>query len=583
MFEDKTPRVILDGASDYERIYTHPVATIRADSIEEVADAFAAIEQALAKGRHAAGYFSYELGYALEGRLVPLLPRTRTLSLLWFGIFDRCLIAPAENRTKWPRTHAGLLAHEWDSEAHRAAFTHVQSLISAGDLYQANVSYRARFAFTGSPYAFYRQLKASSGASHCAFVNDGERQILSLSPELFFSLDADGRVTVKPMKGTAARGATAEADSQAISALRASDKECAENLMIVDLLRNDLSKVAVTGSVRVESLFEVETYPTLHQMVSTVSAKLASPQSVSSIVRALFPCGSVTGAPKLRAMEVIRDIETSNRGIYCGAIGHFAPDGAARFNVAIRTVTIAKGRGELGLGSAVVHDSRARAEYDECRLKAQFFETVRKPLQLIETLRFTPAEGFIRGPRHLARMERSAAALGLPFDCGRARAELAAVVRERRGDLRVRLLLHEDGRFGAEAQPLSDSPSLWRYAISPYRVDSRDPLAQHKTSRRGFYDRERDRMAAETGCDEVLFLNEEDELTEGSRSNVFIERNGYLFTPKIDSGLLDGCLRRELLDQRDCTEARLTRADLETADQVFLGNSLRGLIPATAV
>jgi para-aminobenzoate synthetase/4-amino-4-deoxychorismate lyase len=353
--------------------------------------------------------------------------------------------------------------------------------------------------------------------------------------------------------------------------------------MIVDLLRNDLAKIAVTGSVQVDSLFEVETYTTLHQMVSRVSAQLAAPESVSSIVRALFPCGSVTGAPKHRAMEVIRAIETSPRGVYCGAIGHFAPDNSACFNVAIRTLTIADGTGELGIGSAVVHDSRAGAEYEECLLKAQFFETVRRPLRLIETLRYARAEGFVRGALHLSRMERSAAVLGLPFNRERAHAELGAAMRDWLETRRVRLLLDENGDFNIESEPFSGSPALWRYAISPHRVDSRDPLLKHKTSRRDFFDGELRRMSAETGCDEVLFLNEKDELTEGSRSNVFVGRDGRLITPHIDCGVLDGCLRRELLDQRDCTDARLTRADLATADCVFLGNSLRGLIPAAAV
>src|SRR5438105_10358390 len=419
--EDNTPRVILDDAPGFERVYRAPLATIRADTVEDIVHALEDIEHALKKGCHAAGYLSYGLGYALEQRLIRLMPRERGVPLLWFGIFDSCATVPSEDGTNWPRTHAGPPIHGWDSNMHRAAFEHVHALISAGDLYQANVSYRSRFVFVGSPYAFYRQLKAQSGARHCAFVDDGERQILSLSPELFFAIGADGRVRVKPMKGTAPRGESEEADSLAIARLCTSEKERAENLMIVDLLRNDLAKIAHPGSVRVEALFQVETYPTLHQMVSTVSAQLAHPQTISNVIRALFPCGSVTGAPKLRAMEVIRDIETSPRGVYCGAVGHFSPDGTARFNVAIRTLTIANGRGELGLGGAIVQDSSAAAEYDECRLKAQFFETVRKPVRLIETMRYSQADGFIRGARHLARMERSAVALGLSFNSERVR------------------------------------------------------------------------------------------------------------------------------------------------------------------
>jgi len=581
--DDRTPYVILDDMGGCERVYRNPVAAIRADSTAEVSSALAAVDETVARGRHVAGYLSYELGYVLEPRLAALMPRKRLLPLLWFGVFDSCEFMNAEPGAKGPRTHAGPPAYEWGRDAHRAAFDRVRALISAGDLYQANVSFRGRFAFAGDPYAFYRELKRQSGASNCAFVFDGERQILSLSPELFFSIDAKGCAVVKPMKGTAPRGPTIQADLCAIAGLRASEKERAENLMIVDLLRNDLAKISVPGSVRVDSLFDVETYATLHQMVSTVSARIAPPQSLSRIIRALFPCGSITGAPKLRAMEVIREIESSARGAYCGAIGHCAPDGSARFNVAIRTLTIADGRGELGVGSAVVHDSRAAAEYDECRLKARFFECARKPLQLIETLHFASGKGYVRKELHLKRMEHSAVVLGLGFDHAAVQVVLDHAVRETEASARVRLLLDENGEFRAEATMFSDTPSLWRYAISPCRVDSRDPLIRHKTSRRRLYDRERDRMSAQTGCDEILFLNEKDELSEGSRSNIFLARAGQLFTPHIDSGLLDGRLRRELLDRGDCTEARLTCEDLKAADGVFLGNSLRGLVPAAPV
>ena len=240
------------------------------------------------------------------------------------------------------------------------------------------------------------QLRARSAAAHGAFIDDGERQILSLSPELFFDLSPDGQLTAKPMKGTIARGADLQSDADARAALAASVKDRAENLMIVDLLRNDLGRIAEIGSVRVEDLFAVETYPTLHTMVSTVKARLKPGSDIAAIVRALFPCGSITGAPKIRAMEIIRELEASPRGVYCGAIGHFAPDGSARFNVAIRTLTIRGGAGELGIGGAVVQDSASGAEYDECLLKARYYEAARRPLELIETLRWSPDEGFVR-------------------------------------------------------------------------------------------------------------------------------------------------------------------------------------------
>ena len=410
-----------------------------------------------------------------------------------------------------------------------------------------------------------------------AICDDGERQILSLSPELFFDLTAEGRITAKPMKGTAARLGDDGAERLALSA---SEKDRAENLMIVDLLRNDLSRIAEAGSVEVKNLFEVETYPTLHAMVSTVTARKRADAGPAELLKALFPCGSVTGAPKIRAMEILRELESSPRGAYCGAIGYFAPPekgggGSARFNVAIRTLTIAGGEGELGIGGGVVQDSRSESEYAECLLKARFFETARKPLQLIETLRFE--NGFRRLEAHLARMENSALVFGLPFDRIAARKALDEAVAGRGGALRVRLTLDEAGRYDAVAYELPDKPPHWTYAISPQRVDSSDKLLRHKTNWREPYESEVKRL----GSDEVVFVNERGEITEGARSNIFVARGGVLLTPPLESGLLAGCLRAEMITDGRAREAPLTPDDL--LGEVYFGNSLRGLIPAKRI
>ncbi|HJW42280.1 MAG TPA: chorismate-binding protein, partial [Rhizomicrobium sp.] len=361
-------------------------------------------------------------------------------------------------------------------------------------------------------------------------------------------------------------------------ALAASPKDRAENLMIVDLVRNDVGRLALIGSVGVENLFAVETYPTLHTMVSTVTAQLRPATRVEAIVRALFPCGSVTGAPKIRAMEIVRELEESPRGIYCGAIGHFAPNGAASFNVAIRTIVIEQGQGTLGIGGAVVQDSKAGAEYAECLLKARYFDSVRKPIGLIETLRWQ--DGFVWLDRHLARMAKSAAFLSLPFDLAKAVSVLAEAVGQAGEPLRVRLTLDEAGLFAAAAVPLGSQPAQWTYALSPHRVSSSDLLLQHKTTWRDLHDSEQERLAKDLGADEVLFVNERGELTEGSRSNIFLHRGGTLLTPPLSSGLLGGVLRATLIEEGRCREAVLTPDDLATADEVLLGNSLRGLIRA---
>ncbi len=554
--------VILDDGP--RRVFSAPLGIIRADGPSEVPAALAAIGAALAQGRHVAGWLSYELGYALEPRLEPPVPAP----LLRLGVFQ----APGSQAPGLQgRAYAGPLRDEWDEAAYGTRFVRVKDFIAAGDIYQANLSFRARFAFLGDALALYEDLRAASAAPHCAFVDDNDRQILSLSPELFFDLTADGVLTVRPMKGTIARGGDDEAER---FRLANSTKDRAENLMIVDLIRNDLSRIAEGGSVEVGDLFKVETYPTLHAMVSTVRARKRADADIAEILRALFPCGSVTGAPKIRAMEVLRDLESSPRGAYCGAVGHFAPAPdnrfSARFNVAIRTLTIEGGRGELGIGGGVVQDSRADSEYGECLLKARFFETGRKPLMLIETLRHEG--GFVRLGQHLARLASSAAALGFSCDEKAALAALNAAVEGAKGILRVRLTLDQAGKYQAVAHALPPNPPHWRYRMSPEHTQSSDQLLRHKTSRRELYDRDH------PGCDEMLFCNERGELTEGGRSNIFIRRDGLLLTPSLEAGLLPGILRAELIAGGDAREAVLTPDDL--GGEVWLGNSLRGLIAA---
>jgi para-aminobenzoate synthetase/4-amino-4-deoxychorismate lyase len=578
---DYLPTVILDDATpEAEHLlrFGRPSAVIQTHAAGEVPEALAALQAALGAGRHVAGWFGYELGTALEPRLAKLDWPGRALPLLWFGVFDAPEAIARADLGRGGRTYAGPLRHEWSAEAYAARFARVQDYIAAGDIYQANLSFRARFAFAGDPLGLYLGLRAEARAPHGAFIDDGTRQILSLSPEQFFAITPGGAITARPMKGTAPRGSDALSDARAKAALAASPKDRAENLMIVDLVRNDIGRLALIGSVAAKDLFAVETYPTLHTMVSTVTAQLRPATGVEAIVRALFPCGSITGAPKIRAMQIIRELETSRRGVYCGAIGYFAPDGSAAFNVAIRTIVLQDGQGTLGIGGAVVRDSNADGEYAECLLKARYFERAREPIGLIETLRHDG--GFVRLERHLARMAGSAAFLSLPFDGAAALTALDAAVAGAREALRVRLTLDEQGRFACTVAPAGAAPKVWTYALSPHRVNSADMLLRHKTTWRAFYDAEQLRLASATGCDEALFLNECGELTEGSRSTLFVRRAGRLLTPPLACGLLDGVLRRELIEQGRCAEAVLTPDDLAGADEILLGNSLRGLIRA---
>ncbi len=550
--------VIWDGAGG-RRVFRRPLDVIKADSPADIPAALQAAEAALGQGNHVAGWLGYALGYALEPRLAGLTPAGPLLRLGVFQVSESQVPEPAD------RAYAGPLALEWDGCAYARRFARVKAYIAAGDIYQANLSCRAQFRFLGDPLALYERLRVQSEAAHCAFADDGERQILSLSPELFFDLAADGPITVRPMKGTLARHGE---DAAERAQLAASAKDRAENLMIVDLIRNDLSRIAEPGSVAVSDLFKIETYPTLHTMVSTVTAKKRAGIGAADILRALFPCGSITGAPKIRAMEILHELETSPRGAYCGALGWFAPDGSARFNVAIRTLTIAGGRGELGIGGGVVQDSDGAGEYAECKLKARFFEQARRPIELIETLRHDG--GFVRLEAHLARMQKSAAVLGLPFDATAAQAALDGAVASRVGPLRVRLTLDEQGVHLATAHDLPNDPPHWTFRLAQQRTKSKDALLCHKTSWREPYDQ------PHPDCDELVFCNERGELTEGARSNLFIRRGDVLLTPPLEAGLLPGVLRAELIGKGRAQEAVLTPDDLD--GEVYFGNSLRGLI-----
>jgi len=572
-------RVILDFPGG-RQAFQAPLRVITADTAQQVPAALAAVTAALADGCYVAGWLGYELGYALEPRfsspsaLHIASAATGTASaarageadlpLLRLGVFD----APSAPPAPTGRAYAGTLAHDWDEAAYRIRFDRVKALIAAGDIYQANLSYRARFAFAGDPLALYERLRHASSAPWCGFVDDEERQIASISPELFFDLGADGVIASRPMKGTAPRLGDDPAES---AALVASAKNRAENLMIVDLIRNDLGRIAQTGSVAVKSLFSVETYPTLHTLVSSVAAQKRPDATMADILRALFPCGSVTGAPKIRAMEVLRELEDSPRGAYCGAVGCISPDGSARFNVAIRTLIISGNEGVLGIGGGVVQDSVGPDEYAECRLKARFFEDARPPLALIETLRWDGS--FVRLASHLSRLENSARTFALPYDAARARAALDSAVTGREGPQRVRLTLDEAGRFEAAAAPLEQNPRHWTYAIATGRVQASDPLQRHKTNWRALYEKEA------SLADEVLFLNDRGELAEGARSNIFVLRDGVLLTPPLSAGALDGRLRAELLASGKAREATLLPDDLKHGEAYF-GNSLRGLIRA---
>lgn len=573
------PFVLLDDARPNgaaARLYRAPVAVIEARRAAEIPAALDAIRAGVAAGRQAAGFLAYEAGHVLEpGAGDAALP---DMPLLWFGLFDG-FAEIADIAAALPDP-AGAWVGAPQPEVARADYdamiARVQALIAAGDIYQANLTFRADVRFAGDPLALYAAVRARAAAGWGAIVATGRETLLSFSPELFFEL-ADRRIACRPMKGTARRMSDPAADAAAAAALAADAKQRAENLMIVDLMRNDLSRVALPGSVKVPELFAVERYPTVHQMTSTVTATLDPARDAIDVLGALFPCGSITGAPKVRAMQVIGEVERSPRGAYTGAIGRVDAPQSAQFNVAIRTLYIPAGakHATIGLGGGIVADSTAADEWDEALAKGAFLTHGAGDFDLIETMAFDPEAGVALIEHHLARLKASATALGFAFNRHDARNDLQAATFRLRRPARIRLLAARSGRIAIETGPAPATlPHPLRVALVPLPVAPGDFRLRHKTSDRGFLDRAR----TASGADEVAFVDPHGFVTEGSYTSIFVARDGMLVTPPLARGLLPGVLRAELIDQGRAREGDVTPDDL--ADGFFVGNALRGLIPA---
>jgi len=590
------PFILLDdarseGAAD-AHLFENPrrVFVARApDQVERV------LEEAEAARRNSggtlAGYIAYEAGLALEAKLRPLAAERTGAEgpLIWFGLFDEAQAIPAPEVPQWlaqrargGRASMGPLDPQISTGAYLEAFDALQEAIRAGDIYQANLTFRLTGAARGDPVALYAAIRPAAQAGYGGLVFDGSHWLLSFSPELFFALKG-GAAKAKPMKGTRPRGRTPAEDSALAAELAGSVKDKAENLMIVDLLRNDLSRVAEAGSVRVEKPFAIESYPTVLTMVSTVRATLREDRGPMDMVRALFPCGSITGAPKIRAMELIDQVERDARGPYCGAIGRIGPGGDAAFNVAIRTIRLTPGENDkhhvvLGVGGAIVADSDGMGEWRECLIKAGFVREAAGGHDLIETMRFDPEVGIELLELHLERMKASAAELGFTFDRHEARNRIQALCFELDQPARLRLLLARSGEIALETlrlPPAAEGPVSC--VVLPLPVVTSDWRLRHKSTDRGFYEAAL-AVAKEGGAFESLFVRDDGLVTEGSFTNLFIERGGKLMTPAASLGLLPGVLRRKLLDEGRAEEAELKLIDL--ANGFLIGNATRGLIPA---
>lgn len=522
-------------------------------------------------GLTAMGFVSYEASPAFDSALAVQTP-TGPLPLLWFALGKARFIEESELPENTQEYELGPWHAEVDEGTYVSDIHTIKAALAAGETYQINYTYRQRSAFQGQAEALFGALHQVQKGRYAGFLETQDWALCSASPELFFT--REGRTLhSKPMKGTAARGRTLEEDQNARRALRESEKDRAENLMIVDMVRNDMGRIADPGSVHVPEQFAVEVYPRVLQMTSTVACQ--SDADLYEIFCALFPCASITGAPKVQSMNLIAQLEKSPRGAYTGALGFILPDGRAQFNVAIRSIEVDKiyGQALFGVGSGIVWDSVAAAEYAECGVKANILQRqVAQPV-LLETLRWDPLDGYALLAEHLDRLEQSCQYLVYPMSREKLHAALQQHADALQAPAKVRLLLSANGSYEIESQPLGSLPPKPRVGFAREPVQRSNRWLYHKTTQRAVYQQA---LASRPDCDDVLLWNEAGEVTEASASNVVIELAGELLTPPIESGLLPGTLRQKLLRDKKIREQVLTKDDIQKAEKVWLINSVRG-------
>ena len=564
---------------------------------DDPAEFFEALDKALASGLHAVGLFDYEFGHQLQR--LPTADGERPLATI--QLYERCDRLDRNEVDDWLTQRAGSapyavtgLRPALDADRYQAAVEAIHRYIESGDTYQVNFTFPLHFDVHGDPVALYAALRARQPVPYGALIAlpDGG-SVLSMSPELFVS-HQQGQLTCRPMKGTAAVSGDPARDAERSRALQSSTKERSENLMIVDLLRNDLGRIAVTGSVKVPDLFQVERYGAVLQMTSTVTATAREDIGLRQVFDALYPCGSITGAPKRRTMQLLQQLEAWPRRLYTGAIGWFEPAqdkrllGNFTLSVPIRTLLLdapganALRHGEMGVGAGIVYDSDAQSEYQECLLKARFLTGVAPGFELFETMHAT-SDGCLYIERHLARLSASAMALGFACDVQAIRRQVSAacVALAPGHDYRMRLSLDVKGNTHLHSAVVTPLQEPVRLLLSPHVMPSYDVLLGHKTTLRRLYD-EAWQAAEQAGAFDMLFFNQRGELTEGGRCNVLVKLGGQWYTPPLASGLLPGVMRSVMLDDPawGVREKVLTLSDLQRAEEICVCNALRGVLRA---
>ena len=549
--------------------FRDPLKIITAQTIEEVHASFQLVQEAVNSGYYAAGFLTYESAPAFDSAFQ--VKDGITLPMLWFGIFTHPQNLPINSTGTYT-------LKEWKPSVSREDYqTSIQSIkqsIENGDTYQTNYTIRLKSLFQGDDIAYFEKLKRAQASNYCAYINTSEVSILSASPELFFHLDGNN-LTTRPMKGTIKRGNTFTEDKANASWLYHSEKNRAENLMIVDLLRNDLGIIAEPGTVTVPNLFDIEHYPTVHQMTSTITAKVSQDTQIIDIFKALFPCGSITGAPKISTMNIIADRETSPREIYCGAIGYITPQKEAIFNVPIRTIWIDHKSGEAtyGVGGGITWDSTTEDEYHEILAKASFLEENRPQFQLLESLLINDGVCFLL-EEHLKRLENSAQYFSFKIEMDNVKKTLQEFANlYNNGKVKARLLIGKNNEITIEGQPITDLETPLKVILADEPINKDNPFLYHKTTNREIYSHFQRKKPADVF--DILLWNEDQQLTEFTNGNVVLVIDGQYWTPPVQSGLLSGTFRESLLFNGIISEKTLTLADLNKSTKIWFINSVR--------
>lgn len=567
--------IILNAPGENRWLYfQHPEKIIVAHELKDVIPALREVECEVEQhGKYAAGFLSYEAAPAFDPALSVRSLQPKDFPLAWFGIYAQVATLAGEVI----QAPLDFQQYAWQANItesdYRRVIRRIKGYIAGGDTYQANFTYRLQTSFTGSGWKLFAALVRVHPAPYAAFLETEKWAICSLSPELFFTLHGK-EMASRPMKGTAPRGLTPPDDQRMAKWLYHSKKNRAENVMIVDMVRNDIGRIAEIGSVNVPELFQVEKYASLWQMTSTVRGETSA--SLSEIFKALFPAASITGAPKIRTMQIISELESSPRRIYTGAIGYYAPGREACFNVAIRTLLLDKINctAEYGVGGGIVWDSKANLEWEETKTKALLLTEFPQPFDLLETLLWSPEEGWFLLEKHLQRLEQSAGYFSYPLEAFAIRQRLIQMAEGFQDTAqRVRLTIAKNGEISLEHQVLPAKPGAYRLGIAKSPVRSGDRFLYHKTTRRDIYQKAIHEIP---GCEDVLLWNERGELTESCIANLVVEQNGELYTPPLKCGLLPGVYRAWLLEKKKVKERIILMKELSQFKRIFLVNSVRG-------